>query len=42
MVKGIRPTTVGRIKVLIAPKVELIVSRAMTARTRESVQAGIV
>lgn len=42
MVKGIRPTTVGRIKVLIAPKVELTVSRAMTARTRECVQAGIV
>jgi len=37
MVKGIRTTTVGRIKVLIAPKVELTVSRAMTPRTRESV-----
>lgn len=42
MVKGVRPTSVGRIKVLIAPKVELTVSRAMTPRTRESVQAGIV
>jgi DNA-binding LytR/AlgR family response regulator len=42
MVKGIRPTSVGRIKVLIAPKVELTVSRAMTPRTRESVSAGIV
>lgn len=42
MVKGIRPTTVGRIKVLIAPKVELTVSRAMTRRTRECVQARIV
>ena len=35
MVKGIRATTVGRIKVMIAPKVELTVSRAMTPRTRE-------
>ncbi|MBK9797696.1 MAG: response regulator transcription factor [Holophagaceae bacterium] len=35
MVKGIRPATVGRIKVMIAPKVELLVSRAMTPRTRE-------
>ena len=42
MVKGIRPTTVGRIKVLIAPKVELTVSRAMTPRTRECVRAGTV
>ncbi len=42
MVKGIRPTAVGRIKVLIAPKVELTVSRAMTPRTRESVSAGII
>ena len=38
MVKGIRPTTVGRIKVLIAPKVELTVSRAMTPRTRECIR----
>lgn len=38
MVKGIRPTSVGRIKVLVAPKVELIVSRAMTPRTRESIR----
>ena len=42
MVKGIRPTTVGRIKVLIAPTVELTVSRAMTPRTRECVRAGTV
>ncbi|HEY3399000.1 MAG TPA: response regulator transcription factor [Geothrix sp.] len=40
MVKGIRPTTVGRIKVLIAPKVELTVSRAMTPRTKECIRAG--
>src|SRR5512141_2752683 len=30
MVKGIRPASVGRIKVMVAPKVELTVSRAMT------------
>ena len=42
MVKGIRPTTVGRIKVMIAPKVELTVSRAMTPRTRECVRAAAV
>lgn len=35
MVKGIRPATVGRIKVLVAPQVELTVSRAMTSRTKE-------
>ena len=40
MVKGIRPTTVGRIKVMVAPKVELTVSRAMTPRTRECIRAG--
>ncbi len=40
MVKGIRPTTVGRIKVLVAPNVELIVSRAMTPRTKECVRTG--
>ena len=40
MVKGIRPTTVGRIKVLVAPKVELTVSRAMTPRTKECLKAG--
>ncbi len=39
MVKGIRSTTVGRIKVLIAPKVELLVSRAMTPRTRECLRS---
>lgn len=38
MVKGIRPATVGRIKVLVAPKVELTVSRAMTPRAKESVR----
>lgn len=42
MVKGIRPTTVGRIKVMIAPKVELTVSRAMTQRTKECLRAGAV
>jgi DNA-binding LytR/AlgR family response regulator len=40
MVKGIRPTTVGRIKVMIAPKLELTVSRAMTPRTKECVRTG--
>jgi len=40
MVKGIRPTTVGRIKVMIAPKVELTVSRAMTPRTKECIRAA--
>jgi DNA-binding LytR/AlgR family response regulator len=35
MVKGVRSTSVGRIKVLVAPQVELLVSRAMTPRTRE-------
>ncbi|GLH71920.1 DNA-binding response regulator [Geothrix limicola] len=34
MVRGIRPATVGRVKVMIAPKVELTVSRAMTPRMR--------
>ena len=42
MVKGIRPASVGRIKVMIAPKVELTVSRAMTPRTRESIRAVTV
>ena len=42
MVKGVRPTTVGRIKVLIAPQVELTVSRAMTPRTKECIRTGIV
>jgi DNA-binding LytR/AlgR family response regulator len=41
MVKGIRPASVGRIKVMVAPKVELIVSRAMTPRTKECVRTGI-
>ena len=40
MVKGIRPTTVGRIKVMVAPQVELTVSRAMTPRARECVRAA--
>ena len=35
MVKGIRPTAVGRIKVMVAPKVELTVSRAMSPRVKE-------
>ena len=39
MVKGIRPASVGRIKVMVAPKVELTVSRAMTPRTKESLRA---
>lgn len=40
MVRGIRPTTVGRIKVMVAPKVELTVSRAMTPRARECIRAA--
>jgi DNA-binding LytR/AlgR family response regulator len=40
MVKGIRPASVGRIKVMVAPKVELTVSRAMTPRTKEGIRAG--
>jgi len=42
MVRGIRPTSVGRIKVMIAPKVELTVSRAMTRRARECIEAGSI
>jgi two-component system LytT family response regulator/two-component system response regulator AlgR len=38
MVRGIRPASVGRIKVLVAPQVELTVSRAMTPRTKECVR----
>lgn len=38
MVRGIRPASVGRIKVLVAPKVELTVSRAMTPRAKESIR----
>lgn len=40
MVKGMRPATVGRIKVLVAPQVELTVSRAMTPRAKECVRTG--
>ncbi|MBL0312772.1 MAG: response regulator transcription factor [Holophagaceae bacterium] len=39
MAKGIRSVAIGRIKVLVAPKVELDVSRAMTHQTRECVKA---
>lgn len=39
-VKGIRPAAVGRIKVLVAPQVELLVSRAMTSRTKECLRGG--
>jgi DNA-binding LytR/AlgR family response regulator len=42
MVKGVRPATVGRIKVMVAPKVELTVSRAMTPRTRECIRPEAV
>lgn len=38
MVRGIRPASVGRIKVMVAPKLELTVSRAMTPRTKECVR----
>ena len=40
MVKGIRSASVGRMKVMVAPKVELTVSRAMTPRTKECIRAG--
>lgn len=40
MVKGIRSASVGRIKVMVAPKVELTVSRAMTPRTKECIRMG--
>ena len=40
MVKGIRPASVGRIKVMVAPKVELVVSRAMTPRTKECIRSN--
>jgi DNA-binding LytR/AlgR family response regulator len=40
MVKGIRPASVGRIKVMVAPKVELTVSRAMTPKTKECIRVG--
>ena len=39
-VKGTRPASVGRIKVLVAPKVELTVSRAMTPRVKECIRAS--
>lgn len=38
MVKGIRSSALKRIKVMVAPKVELDVSRAMTPQTRECVR----
>ena len=41
MVKGIRPATVGRIKVMVAPGVELIVSRAMTPRAKEEIRENL-
>lgn len=40
MVKGIRPATVGRIKVMVAPKVELTVSRAMTPKAKDCIRTG--
>jgi DNA-binding LytR/AlgR family response regulator len=40
MVKGIRPASVGRIKVMVAPRVELTVSRAMTPKTKECIRVG--
>jgi DNA-binding LytR/AlgR family response regulator len=40
MVKGIRPASVGRIKVMVAPKLELLVSRAMTPRAKECIRSG--
>jgi DNA-binding LytR/AlgR family response regulator len=40
MVRGIRPASVGRIKVMVAPKVELLVSRAMTPRAKECIRTG--
>lgn len=41
MVRGLRPASVGRIKVLVAPAVELVVSRAMSPKTRERVRNGL-
>jgi hypothetical protein len=38
MVKGCRPGTGGRIKVLVGTNLELMVSRAMTPRTRELIR----
>lgn len=38
MVKGFRPTTLGRINVMVAPKVELTVSRTMTPLVRENIR----
>ncbi|BDU70263.1 DNA-binding response regulator [Geothrix oryzae] len=38
MVRGIRPASVGRIKVMVAPRVELTVSRAMTPRAKECIR----
>ncbi|MEI7614548.1 MAG: response regulator transcription factor [Betaproteobacteria bacterium] len=40
-VKGMRPASVGRIKVLIAPGLELVVSRAMTPRTKGLIRADV-
>ncbi|WP_306601542.1 LytTR family DNA-binding domain-containing protein [Geothrix sp. 21YS21S-2] len=37
MVRGFRPLATGRIKVLVAPRVELTVSRAMTPTTRKRI-----
>ncbi len=38
MVKGCRPASTGRIKVLVHPRVELTVSRAMTPMTRDRIR----
>jgi DNA-binding LytR/AlgR family response regulator len=38
MVRGMRPASVGRIKVLVAPAVELVVSRAMSPKTRDRIR----
>lgn len=40
MVRGIRPASVGRIRVMVAPKLELTVSRAMTPRAKECIREG--
>ena len=40
MVKGMRPASVGRIKVMVAPAMELTVSRAMTPKAKECIRPG--
>jgi two-component system LytT family response regulator/two-component system response regulator AlgR len=41
-VKGVRPASANRIRVLVEPGLELVVSRAMTSRTRERIKLQVV